>query len=441
MSWASPAGITGVRTSILLPGDGDAVTVLTAYALALIAIPSRLVFGPLGGAGSPATVVGLGCLMWWSLAQASRPLPTTFGWQPVRAGAIGFALAVLMSFIAACIRPIDPSEFRSATLALVLLCGWLGVLLVANDGICDTERLLAIVRRLVALGAAMAALGITQFVTHQTLVDRVSIPGLVANHTGFSLTMREGFTRPAGTATHPIEYGAVVTMMLPLALALAMGDRRRTALRRWLPVALMGICVPLSISRSALLASAVGTAIMVVSWPRRARRRASIVLMIGSVVVYLTIPGMLGSLLGLFTGIGGDSSAQSRTGSYAIASEFISRSPAFGRGFQTFLPSYRILDNQYLGMLIEIGFVGLLTFLALVASAMKAARDTRRYADSEPIRQLGQGLLGAVAAGAVTLALFDALSFPMSAGMFFLVLGLAGGARRVVLAENRGRVP
>ena len=438
MAWTSTTGETGVRTSLWLPGDGDSVTVLTFYAIALIAIPSRLVLGPLGGAGSPATVVGLGCLLWWLFAHLCRPFPTRFGWQPVRAGLIAFALAVLASYVQACVRPIDPIEFSSATLALVLLGGWAGVLLVANDGIRDIERLLTLVRRVVALGACMAALGITQFVTHQPLVDRISIPGLVANHTGFGLTMREGFTRPAGTATHPIEYGAVVTMLLPLALALAMGDRSRSGLRRWLPVALMAACVPLSISRSALLASAVGTIIVLASWPPKARRTAFGVTMVGSVVVYLTIPGMLGSLLGLFTGIGGDSSAQSRTGSYAIAADFISRSPLLGRGFQTFLPSYRILDNQYLGMLIEIGFVGIAAFLFLVFSAMRSARETRRAGSTETVRQLGQGLLGAVAAGAVTLALFDALSFPMSAGMFFLVLGLAGGARRLVVSERRG---
>ena len=423
----------------LLPGRGDAVTVLTVYAVVLIAIPSRLVIGPLGGAGSPATVVGLGCAMWWLFTQLARPVPGTAGRQPVRACMIGFVLAVLASFVAACVRPIDPIEFSSATLALVLLGGWSGVLLVANDGIPDLDRLLVLVRRLVALGAAMAALGIVQFLTHQPLVDRLSIPGLVSNHAGFGLTMREGFTRPAGTATHPIEYGAVVTMILPLALSLAMGDRERSAVRRWAPVALIAVCVPLSISRSALLACAVGTVVVLVSWPRRARRAAFGVTLVGSVAVYLLIPGMLGSLLGLFTGISGDSSAQSRTGSYAIAADFVSRAPLFGRGFQTFLPSYRILDNQYLGLLIEIGVVGLAAVLLLVGSGLLAARTTRVVRTSETVTHLGQGLLGAVAAGAVTLALFDALSFPMSAGVFFLVLGIAGAARRLVLAEERAR--
>ena len=332
MAWTTAVDDTGRATvRVLLPGRGDAVTVLTGYLVALIVIPSRLVLGPLGGAGAPATVVGLGCVLWWLFAQLARPVPSATGGQPVRAAAFAFVLAVLAGFVAACIRPIDPIEFSaSATLALVLLAGWSGVLLVANDGIPDLERLLTLVRRMVALGAAMAALGIVQFITHQPLVDRISIPGLVANHAGFGLTMREGFTRPAGTATHPIEYGAVVTMLLPLALGLAMGDHGRSALRRWAPVALMAACVPLSISRSALLACAVGSIVVIVSWPPRSRRIALGATMLGSVGVYLLVPGMLGSLLGLFTNIGGDSSAQSRTGSYSIAAEFVARSPSSG---------------------------------------------------------------------------------------------------------------
>src|SRR3954451_7374778 len=99
MAWTTPSSVVASRqtTSIWLPGHGDAVTVLSVYAFALIAIPSRLVIGPLGGAGSPATVVGLGCLLWWTLAQLSRPVATPFGPQPVRTAMVGFGLAVLAS--------------------------------------------------------------------------------------------------------------------------------------------------------------------------------------------------------------------------------------------------------------------------------------------------------------------------------------------------------
>ena len=64
--------------------------------------------------------------------------------------------------------------------------------------------------------------------------------------------------------------------------------------------------------------------------------------------------------------------------SYAIAGEFIGRAPIFGRGFSTFLPSYRILDNQYLGLLIETGIVGLVAFL--VAHRCRRCGGPRRGA-------------------------------------------------------------
>ncbi len=33
-------------------------------------------------------------------------------------------------------------------------------------------------------------------------------------------------------------------------------------------------------------------------------------------------------------------------------------------------PDYRIFDNQYIGLLIEIGIIGLVAFLGLIATAM-----------------------------------------------------------------------
>lgn len=409
----------------------DGATVLTVYLIALICIPSRLVLATLGGAGSPAGIVGLGCLGWWMWFHVQRSTPTGNGPQPVRFGFLAVSFAFLASFVAAMMRPIEGFEYSGAQLGMVLLAGWGGVLLIGNDGIPDAERLLVLVRRLVATGGAMATLGIAQFVTGKPLVDGIRIPGLAANHSLYGLTMREGFTRPTGMATHPIEYGAVITMILPLALALAVSDTARTPLRRWFPVLVLVVSVPLSISRSSLLAAVIGCLVIAISWPPATRRVAAGAAAVLAVVVYVTIPGMLGSLLGLFTSIGGDSSALSRTGSYPIAGEFIEKSPLFGRGFSTFLPSYRILDNQYLGLLIEVGIIGVLSVLGLVAAAVICAVRARRASGPEVARQVSQGLAGSVAAGASSLALFDGLSFPMSAGLFFLVLGLAGAAFRI----------
>jgi len=155
-----------------------------------------------------------------------------------------------------------------------------------------------------------------------------------------------------------------------------------------------------------------------------------------TVLVGLLVPTMLGSIFGLFSAIGDDGSAQSRSGSYGLAMEFVDRYPVFGRGFSTFLPSYRILDNQYLGLLIETGVVGLLSFGALVVTAVVTARRARRLAPDTVTREIGQALTASIVAGAAGLALFDGIGFPMSASVFFLLLGISGAYYRLLRFER-----
>ena len=50
-----------------------------------------------------------------------------------------------------------------------------------------------------------------------------------------------------------------------------------------------------------------------------------------SAVMYVTVPGLLGSIRGLFSNAGQDPSIASRTGSYDIAGEFIAGSPSSAR--------------------------------------------------------------------------------------------------------------
>jgi O-antigen ligase len=148
-------------------------------------------------------------------------------------------------------------------------------------------------------------------------------------------------------------------------------------------------------------------------------------------VVFVAVPGILGTLVGLFSGISSDSSAQSRTGSYALAWEFISRSPVFGRGLQTFLPEYHILDNQYLLATIETGVVGVLALLAVFITGVRCARAVRKRSTDTDTRQLAQAVAASVAAGGTSFALFDALSFSQTACMVFLMLGVTGALHRL----------
>lgn len=419
----------------------DAVSLLSFYLVLLFAIPSRLTIAPLGAAGTPAQLVGLGALVWWLYYEVQRINIDTRGSQPVRTVYFLMGCAFLASYIAAMSRPIDAAESSMADLGIVTTAAWGGVLLLANDGIGSMDRLTVLLRRLAFAGGAIATLGIIQFATGTAFVDKISIPGLRENISLGGVALRNGFNRPSGTALHPIEFGSVITMILPIALTLALNDRSRNWLRRWYPIGAIGIAAALSISRSALISTLVSLVLLSVAWaPARRLGAAAVVTLFGG-VLFMTVPGLLGSLLGLFTGIGNDSSAASRSGSYELAGEFIRRSPTVGRGLFTFLPRYRILDNQFLGLLIEVGVLGLSIFLALIVTAAWCARSVRLHAKDDYSRQLGQSLVASIGAGASGLALFDGFSFPMSAGVFFLVLGLAGGMWRLQRQERCSESP
>lgn len=414
----------------------DAVAVLTAYLVLLVGLPSRLTFAPLGGAGSPAVIVGLGCVGWWGYWQVLRPSRPVVGAQPVRRAYLVMLLAFLLSYIASTRRPAVTDEGTAAALGMVALVSLGGVLLLANDGPPTRERFETLLRRIVVAGGALAGLAIVQFVTGQAWVDRISIPGLSYNQSLGGLATRDGLNRPAATALHPIELGVVLAMILPLALNLALTDRRRGAVARWAPVVLILFAAFISISRSAVIGVTLGLIVIAARWPRRVRRTALCTLPFFLLALFLLVPGLLGSLAGLFTGIGSDSSAGSRTGSYGLAFEFVKRAPVFGRGFGTFLPEYRILDNEYLLLLIEVGALGLLCTLACFVTAMHCAGRVRTRQADATSQQIAQALKASVAVGAVSLALFDGLGFPMAAGMLFLMVGLCGAAWRLAREES-----
>ena len=415
--------------------DFDATSVLSVYVVLLLAIPSVMVVAPLGSAGSPSTIMAVGILFWWLWFHVHRNGFLSEVFQPVKAAMLGWLLIMFMVYVHAMAGPIPTDEISPADSGMLRLVGMGGIMLVANDGILSLERHRTVVRRLVIGVGAIAILGVVQYSTKQLYIDRIQIPGLTAGTAEWSLAQRDGLARPSGTSTHPIEYGVVLTMVLPLAIVYAM----RSPTRRWLYRMLLGaitFAVVLSISRSALLCAVVGFVILAASWPPVLRLRALGFAAAIGVAVYVLSPGVLGTLGNLFVGASDDPSIASRTGSFDLAGEFIAASPVLGRGFGTFLPRYWILDNGYLGLVIEGGILGFVGLLFVVLTAIWAARQARRIARSSFDRELAQALVASIAAGACGLAFFDTFAFPQSAGTFFLLLGLAGATLRLNISDR-----
>lgn len=431
-------------TGIARKGGVDAAALLTAYVCLLWFIPSPMVVSALGSAGSPATLFGIGLFLYWAWHTVRRTERSDGRFRPVRAAMMVLLVVMLMVYAHAMAGPLPGDEISTADSGMLRLISLAGVVLLACDGVSDMDRLVTVLRRLAFAAGLVALLGLAQYATGELFVDRIRVPGLTAGTEGWTLSSRSGFSRPSGTSMSPIEYGVVLGMMLPLAIVCASMQSRFRWLSRAMLVAMIA-SIFFSMSRSAYLCSLAGMFVLALSWDLRTRLRALGFFAAVSVVMYVSVPGLLGSIRGLFSNADQDPSIASRTGSYDIAGEFISGSPVVGKGFGTFLPKYWILDNAYLGMTIEAGFLGLLALLTLIVSGLVSARSARRALqaerDARPVDaadagdahhvQFAQALLASVAAGAGGLAFFDAFAFPQTAGCFFLLIGLAGAMRRL----------
>lgn len=411
------------------------VTLLTVYVVLLFAIPTRLVFAPLGSAGAPSLIFGLGCAFAWFLAQLWRTTSEPGARRPIRFALTCFLACVGISYAIAMTRPIESDETSQADVALLTTLSMTGVLLVAHDGLVRRRDLETVLRRFSIAGGLMATVGLAQYATRQALVDRISIPGLTSMG-GTEVAFRNGLVRIAGTATSPIEFGALLTVLLPIAVHCALHPTGRGAIRRWFPVVSIFTALALSGSRSAYIGFAVVLVVLLLGWPRRLRWRVGPVVVIGVAAMCLAIPPLFRSVRSMFVGAKDDPSIASRTDSYAIALQFFERWPWFGHGLGTFLPKYRIFDNNYLGLLVSVGIVGTIAFVAIPVTAIWLLLRRRRLWQDEPSRDLALSLAAGILAGAVSLAFFDAFGFPMTMGTLFLALGIAGAFLSV-----RGRSP
>ncbi|PKH37458.1 O-antigen ligase [Nocardioides alpinus] len=413
----------------------NSIAWLTAYLVLLFAVPSTQIVGPLGSAGSLAMVFGLGSFMLWVMLRVAASRSTGSEPEPVRRALVVFLFCVGFTYTWTMSHPVSPDEVSPADVAVLALISWAGTFLLAHDSLDTLADLRTILRRIAMAGGFLAMLGLLQALTRQVWVDRVSIPGLTLTQAAGNFD-RGGFPRPAGTSVHPIEFGVVIAVLFPIALHIAFHDKERPLWLRWFPAAAIGALVPLTSSRSAYLGVLVGLLICMTGWEARRRWQMLGLAGVGVVAMLVVTPNLLNSIVRLFTGAGEDASVSSRTGSFGLAGDFFERSPLIGRGLGTFLPKYRIFDNQYLLLIVTVGLIGTVAFLAVAVVAIRTLRRARAHTDDAATKDLTISLTASIVVGFLSLLLFDAFAFPQTMGTIFLVLGLAGAVHRLSAVDG-----
>lgn len=408
----------------------SALNLLTVYVAALFLLPGYYVLPGLGGVGAPANVVGLLCGIWWALdrihggfdPEARRSVP-----NPVSIGLWLYLGTSALAFIAAFSRPLTPLESGGAARTMIGLLSLVGVALLILWGIRSREDLERLVRGMMILAAAFAMIAVTQFFTSFDPVARMHWPVLQLNGSWLSVAERSGLPRVSSTALHAIEFGAVLAMLIPLALHRAWyaTPKRRTENRAIAIV--LAFALPLSISRTAVLALAISLLFMFPAWSWRRRINVAVGAAAMTVMMRIIRPGLIGTIIALFTRAADDPSTQGRTEDYARIWGFVADNPILGRGLGTFSPmQYFFLDNMVLMVLVTAGVVGLFGLLALVVSSISSARQVHWHGSGPESRHLGATLAASLAGAFVSMFTFDALGFPIFAGLFLILSAISG---------------
>jgi uncharacterized membrane protein len=209
-----------------------------------------------------------------------------------------------------------------------------------------------------------------------------------------------------GPTSQPLELAALLAMVLPFAVMGSIDAATRR--RRILYTVAIGLLLAggLATSRkTSVVAPAAAILLLVAYRPRTVVR---------SLLGLALVLGVLVHVL----------STTDRTARYdAVRPDLISH-PLLGRGYESYDPhKYRILDNEYLGLLITTGLIGVLAYLGIFAAMMSAAHRTIRGPDPRRA-SLALAALASVGVIALASALFDVLSFPHVPYLLFFVAGM-----------------
>jgi hypothetical protein len=187
-----------------------------------------------------------------------------------------------------------------------------------------------------------------------------------------------------------------------------------------------------TLRKTSVIAPAAGVLVLLVYRPRAMFRHLLPFGLALFVMVHAVAPGALGSLTTQLTPnrLVGVLSTQDRASDFDGTRPDYTKHVLLGRGFQSYDPhKYRTLDNQYLGLILGVGLLGLAAYLAVLIATGAMAHVGVRSGD--PIR--GPVALGAAAATAVMVVstgLFDLLSYPHVPYLFFFIGGLVVACAR-----------
>jgi O-Antigen ligase len=296
----------------------------------------------------------------------------------------------------------------------------------------------ALMKFLVAGAAAVAVFAIVEQRSGFNIFDQVGRVLPFMEFAGRVEADRYGLVRATASSAHPIELGVLLALSIPLGIALGYGSGRRW----WIPTAIVAIGVMSTASRTPILVCLASGLVMLLLRPWDVKKLFPLLLPM-IVVVKLAVPGSIATVKNAFFPPGGlvqEASTLSRGSDPLLAGGRVrqlgpslqeaSRTPLLGQGwgtrqtgFDNPLRNAPILDNQWLGLALELGLFGVVGWaLLLFRSASSLGRASRRRAG--PDGWLPTGLAASIVGFGFGMFTFDAFAFIQVTFIFWILLAL-----------------
>lgn len=330
---------------------------------------------------------------------------------------------------------VEPETLKAITFVIsFLLLIYLVVSVIRTER--DVDFMISVI---VTCGAVLSGFALVESVTgynvfnhlggHFSFLREVPLP--------YSLTGaddRGGRLRVFASAQHPIALGAVLVMVLPLAIYLA---KTREALRWWAAAAMLTLGVVSTVSRTGVVMLIVVGLVFLWLRPKGTKKLWPALLPL-LVAVHLVMPGSLGALKEAFFPSGGivaeQQSAAGTRGSGRLA-DFTptlaewSRSPILGEGYGSRVvdgdnPNADILDDQWLSLLLETGIVGVAAWIWIYARVLRRL-VARAKSDDSKHGLLCAALSASIIAYAVGMLTYDSFSFVQVTFVLFMLIGIS----------------
>jgi hypothetical protein len=311
------------------------------------------------------------------------------------------------------------------------------------------ERLLAVI---VSCGVVVAVATVLERTTQYNVFNHLDkfLPMFQFDSAAQLLSLtRNGHFRAIASAGHPIELANDMAMITPLALYLAI--RKNSAW--WAAVPLLLIANLCTGSRTGIIGLIAVLAVFIRLRPRQTLRCwPALIPMLA--VLQLAMPGAISGAVNAFFPKGGliaqqnetfaahgqvqDASRLSRV-SPQLHSVFEKHNEIFGEGYgtrvvgrifgQTVTPQAstgQILDDQWLGNLLEVGIFGVFGWIWLFARVIRRLGSRARRERGSPDGWLPVALAASITCYAISMYFYDAATFLQATVIFYILLGCAG---------------